>query len=57
MMIQDEPEFRTLSVRLPHNIKTWLEDEAARNGRSQSSEVVQILRAYMETEQTTKADA
>jgi Arc-like DNA binding domain len=46
MKIQDETERRTLSVRLPQNVATWLEAEAVRNDRSLSSEVVQILRAH-----------
>jgi hypothetical protein len=55
MMNQAESEFRTMSIRLPHDIKTWLEAEAARNDRSQGSEVIRTLRARMRAEQTTKA--
>jgi hypothetical protein len=55
MMIQDEPERRALSVRLPHDIKVWLENEAARDDRSQSTIVVRILRARMNAKQPTKA--
>jgi hypothetical protein len=55
MMIQDEPERLTLSIRLPRDIKTWLEAEAARNDRTQNSEVIRSLRARMETEQREKA--
>ena len=50
MKIQEEVERRTLSVRVPHNIATWLEAEAVRNDRSLSSEVVRMLRARMENE-------
>jgi plasmid stability protein len=54
-MISDETERRPLVVRLPYAIKTWLENEAARNDRSQSSEVVRILRACMDNEPKKKA--
>jgi hypothetical protein len=50
-MIHDETERRGLMVRLPRELKTWLENEALRNGRSQSSEAAQILlRARLDTE-------
>jgi plasmid stability protein len=49
-MFRVEPERQQVLVRLPKEVKAWLESEALRNGRSQSSEVAQILRARMDTE-------
>ena len=37
-----------LLVRLPRDVKTWLESEAAYNGASQNSEIIRSLRARME---------
>jgi hypothetical protein len=50
MMVRVEPERLTLSIRLPREMKTWLEAEAARNDRSLSSEVIHTLRAHMDNE-------
>jgi hypothetical protein len=55
MKFQDQSEWRALSVRLPHNIATLLEAEAARNDRSQSAEVVHMLRARLDNNESTKA--
>ena len=38
-------------VRLPADVKKWLEGQAAYNLSSQSSEVVRALRSRMESEQ------
>jgi hypothetical protein len=38
-------------VRMPQDVKGWLEKEAARTGASQNSEIVRCLRARMEAEQ------
>jgi hypothetical protein len=38
-------------VRLPRDIKHWLEREAAENASSQNSEIVRALRQRMEAEQ------
>ncbi|MBR1238277.1 Arc family DNA-binding protein [Bradyrhizobium sp. AUGA SZCCT0182] len=35
-------------VRLPRDVKTWLESEASYNGASQNSEIIRSLRARME---------
>jgi hypothetical protein len=35
-------------VRLPRDVKRWLEDEAARNAASQNSEIVRSIRARMD---------
>jgi hypothetical protein len=37
-------------VRIPKDVKTWLEKEAARTGASQNSEIVRSLRARMDSE-------
>ncbi len=41
-------ETKGLLVRLPRDIKAWLESEAAYNGASQNSEIIRSLRARME---------
>jgi hypothetical protein len=41
-------ETKGLLVRLPGDIKAWLESEAAYNGASQNSEIIRSLRARME---------
>jgi hypothetical protein len=42
-------------IRIPRDIKCWLEQEAARTGASQNSEIVRSLRSRMETEQRSAA--
>ena len=37
-------------VRMPKDVKSWIEKEAARTGTSQNSEVVRCLRDRMEAE-------
>jgi hypothetical protein len=37
-------------IRLPRDVKDWLEREAARSCASQNSEIVRSLRARMENE-------
>ena len=37
-----------LEVRLPKDVKSWLETEAAYNGASQNSEIIRSIRARME---------
>jgi hypothetical protein len=49
-MFRVESERRPVLVRLPVAVKRWLEDEALRNGRSQSSEAAQLLRTCMDNE-------
>jgi plasmid stability protein len=53
-MMQDQSEWRTLSVRVPPNIATLLEAEAARNDRSMSAEVAHMLRTRLDNEQKKK---
>lgn len=36
-----------LALRLPQDVKAWLEGQAARNGSSQNSEVIRAIRAAM----------
>jgi hypothetical protein len=35
-------------VRVPHKVKAWIEDEAAKNCSSQNSEIVRCIVARME---------
>ena len=37
-----------LVIRMPRAIKAWIEQQAARNGSSQNSEVIKSLRARMD---------
>lgn len=39
-----------MPVRLPSDMKHWIEKQAARYGGSQNSEIVRIIRMRMETE-------
>jgi hypothetical protein len=45
----------TMVIRLPKDVKGWLEKEAGRTGASQNSEKVRSLRARMESEQGQRA--
>lgn len=38
---------KPLQLRLPPDLKVWLEAEAAKNGASQNSEVIRAIRAAM----------
>jgi hypothetical protein len=38
-------------VRLPSDVKGWIEQEAERNCASQNSEIIRSVRARMDTEQ------
>jgi hypothetical protein len=42
-------------IRVPSDLKAWLEQEAARNLSSQSSEVIRSIRARKEAEQRAAA--
>lgn len=43
-----------LQLRLPAGLKRWIEDQAAKNGSSQNSEVIRAIRERMErTEEPT----
>jgi hypothetical protein len=39
-------------VRLPHDVKAWIQREASHNGASQNSEIIRSIRARMETHQS-----
>jgi hypothetical protein len=55
-MGRDETERRPfVTVRLPPDVKTWLQHEAARYGASENSEIVRALRARMDIEPPKKA--
>jgi hypothetical protein len=40
-------EAAPILARLPHDVKSWIEREAARNGASQNSEIIRAIRARM----------
>jgi hypothetical protein len=46
MIRKDEAERKVL-FRLPAEVKTWIEEKAAQDERSQNTVVVRILRARM----------
>lgn len=49
MILMEKSVDRTkLMVRLPMDVKSWLEREATRNGASQNSEIVRSLRERMD---------
>ena len=39
-------------LRLPDDLKRWLEDQATKNGSSQNSEMIRAIRAAMEGPRT-----
>jgi hypothetical protein len=47
--MSEQPPMKML-VRIPADIKRWLESEAKRNLSSQASEIVRSLRVRMEAE-------
>jgi hypothetical protein len=44
-------ETKAVQLRLPVDVKTWLERAAARTLSSQNSEIVRIIRARMDAQQ------
>ena len=40
-----------LLVRMPKEVKSWIEREAAYNGSSQNSEIIRAIRCRMDAEQ------
>jgi hypothetical protein len=48
-------ETTTVLIRLPLDVKRWLEKEAERTLASQNSEIIRSLRARMDAEQPKKA--
>lgn len=54
----NEPQgFKTLLVRLPSDVKAWLEREAAHNLSSQTSEIVRSVRRQMESQRREASGA
>jgi hypothetical protein len=52
MIRKDEAE--RLLVRLPHDVKAWLQREAARNCASLNSEIIRSIRARMEPDRAAE---
>jgi hypothetical protein len=48
-------ETATVLIRMPRDIKDWVEKEAARTLASQNSEILRCIRARMDSEQPKKA--
>jgi hypothetical protein len=44
-------ETRAVLLRLPLDVKTWIEQRAARTLASQNNEILRIIRARMDSEQ------
>jgi hypothetical protein len=40
-------DFIQLPIRFPQDVKAWIEEQAAKNGSSQNSEVIRALRERM----------
>jgi hypothetical protein len=49
--MQKHSDRAEMVVRMPKDVKDWLEKEAAKTGASQNSEIVRSLRARMDLEQ------
>jgi hypothetical protein len=45
-----KPKTTNILVRLPIDVKQWLEEQAARSLASQNSEIVRSIRARMDAE-------
>lgn len=43
------------SIRMPEDLKQWLQDRASENGRSVNSEITQVLKRVRADEATVKA--
>jgi predicted HicB family RNase H-like nuclease len=46
---------KPLQLRLPEDLKAWLEVQADKNGSSQNSEIIRALRAAMDRDRTQTA--
>lgn len=44
---------KPMQLRLPSDLKAWIEAQAAKNGASQNSEIIRALRAAMDRDQPT----
>ena len=47
-MLQGQRDWAKLMLRLPPDIKAWIEDQAAKHATSQNSEIVRSVRERME---------
>jgi hypothetical protein len=58
-MTEQPPEkmVQQMVIRVPLDIKRWLEREARRNLSSQASEIIRALRIRMEERQSAARDA
>jgi hypothetical protein len=54
-MVRKVEETTTFLVRLPNDVLSWVEQEAARSLASRNSEIVRSVRARMDAEQPKKA--
>jgi hypothetical protein len=54
-MVRKE-ETATVLLRLPKDVKDWVEKEAARTLASQNSEIIRSIRARMDSEPKRAAD-
>jgi hypothetical protein len=53
-MVHKEETIQVL-IRLPKDVKDWVEKEAARTLASQNSEILRCIRARMDSEQLKRA--
>jgi hypothetical protein len=51
----NKAETKAVLLRLPLDVKAWIEQEAARTLASQNSEIIRSIRARMDTEQRERA--
>lgn len=49
------PKFPKMLIRIPHDVKRFLENEAASNCSSQNSEIIRAVRAAMKEKGVTEA--
>jgi predicted HicB family RNase H-like nuclease len=49
-IVSDKKPFR---LRLPEELKAWIEDQAGKNGSSQNSEIIRAIRERAERLQTS----
>lgn len=49
------PEYSQIKIRLPHDLKAWLEEQAKTNESTQNSEVVRAIRERMNSMEARKA--
>lgn len=54
-MTQPKEQTKAVLVRLPADVKAWLENEARKTLASQNSEIVRCIRARMEAEPSREA--